>query len=127
MSTTRTLRRYKGWAYDPKLQEFRHLEGRGCWGSVSGLINYTIGLTDNDHAPLMDLKKRPYEPPLTLGVVVSGWYEKTSHHTYITNDDLLKLFSDLRAAFPHIDDAQEDTVYQVLRAAFPHIDTPEDA
>jgi hypothetical protein len=65
-------------------------------------------MNDDDHAPLMDLKKNPYEPLQTLEDVVKAFVYKPSSQTLAVNNDAIAIFcAHIRAAFPHIDTLEE--------------------
>jgi hypothetical protein len=98
----KNIRVYKGIIFDPTKKLW-------CsWNSTHESAASAIawppnGLTDDDHAPLMDLKKTPYEPVLTLGQVVHAWWERSGKGPFIRAADIEDLCSRLRNAFPNID------------------------
>jgi len=98
MSKTRRFRRYKGWAFDPYAEMFLNLNGYR-YASAATLI-HLLDLTDDDHAPLMDLKKNPHEPVPKLEdmILTCGNDSHNSREQYAN-----ELARRLRAAFPHID------------------------
>jgi len=103
MSTTRKLREYKGWAYDPIDNRFKHLGGGGYFQYATNVVHYDNDLGDDDHAPLMDLKKNPYEPVVTLEDVVNSWFVRWVEGHSAIGPEIVDLCERIRTAFPHID------------------------
>jgi hypothetical protein len=97
----RKLRMYKGIYYYPDTGRW-HYCGIS-YKSAANVITNLPFLSDDDHAPLMDLKKTPYEPVLTLGQVVHAWWERSDKGPFIRAADIEDLCSRLRNAFPNID------------------------
>ena len=109
MSTTRTLREYNGVTYRDGLFHFGTMKYK-----TAAFLIAENRLTDDDHAPLMDLKKEPYEPLPKLEDVVRQWEEWWN--SWIP-DQRSKAVRGVLA----------NSLCSRLRAAFPHIDTPEGA
>lgn len=89
------LRTYKGVVFDPAIMEWR--AGKWRYETAASAVEAPYnGLSDDDHAALMDLKANPHEPVVTLNSVLQDWYISGS-------SSLSDLRERLRAAFPHID------------------------
>ena len=97
----RKPRPYKGIYYYPDTGRW-HYCGIS-YKSAANVITNLPFLSDDDHAPLMDLKKNPYEPVMTFGQIVHGWWEHSSDRRFIRAADIEDLCSRLRTAFPNID------------------------
>jgi hypothetical protein len=97
----RKLRMYKGVTYNCGFWYDR--DGDRFSTAASLIVNNRDSFSDDDHAPLMDLKKTPYEPVLTLGQVVYAWWERSDKGPFIRAADIEDLCSRLRNAFPNID------------------------
>jgi hypothetical protein len=99
------LRAYKGIKYLPTIGSFQY--GGQSYKSAAYLVTHLPFLTDDDHAPLMDLKKTPYEPTPKLEDVLESAYTEWNacRNTGITMFSNLFQFTArrLRNAFPHID------------------------
>ena len=96
------LRTYKGVVFDPAIMEWR----AGKWRyetAASAVESPYNGLSDYDHAALMDLKANPHEPVVTLEDVLHDAYAEWLGvgSTSLTLSQFVA--NRLRTAFPHID------------------------
>lgn len=102
----RKLRNHKG---------VKYLQSDGCfkyegmtYKLAANVITNLPFLTDDDHIPLMDIKKNPHEPAVTLEQVVHAWHNETQSRKFmdgrIHTTDIAELCSRLRNAFPNIDE-----------------------
>lgn len=100
------LRMYKGVTYNCG---FWYDRAGDCFSTAASVIvNNRDSFSDADHAPLMDLKKTPYEPTPKLEDVLESAYMEwnASRNTGVTMFSNLFQFTArrIRNAFPHIDE-----------------------
>jgi hypothetical protein len=102
----RKPRPYKGIYYYPDTGRW-HYCGIS-YKSAANVITNLQFLSDEDHAPLMDLKKTPYEPAPKLEDILESAYMEwnASRNTGVTMFSNLFQFTArrIRNAFPHIDE-----------------------
>jgi hypothetical protein len=99
----RKPRPYKGIYYYPDTGRW-HYCGIS-YKSAANVITNLQFLSDDDHAPLMDLKKTPYEPVLTLEDILESSYKEWVAFPMGNISQLSEFVAKrIREAFPHIDE-----------------------
>jgi hypothetical protein len=102
----KNIRVYKGIIFDPA--KMMWCGWKSTHASAASAIEWSPnGLTDDDHAALMDLKKTPYEPTPKLEDVLESAYTEWNacRNTGVTMFSSLFQFTArrIRSVFPHID------------------------
>jgi hypothetical protein len=96
------LRVYKGIVFDPAKEMW--YSARSAHKSAASAVEWSYnGLSDDDHAALMDLKANPYEPAVTLEDVVKEALRSTRSVHLTVEEREMAIVGMIRTAFPHID------------------------